>query len=104
MKLGSGIGPHFRPKPGNVRSIRHHALLTYSIPLYGVCRTAYAVTDAGYAIAPRGSSVVPRPGLADDSSILSRQFALAAEVIALLVDLHGFFVCIGGGGDSIVRH
>ena len=111
MKLGSGIGPHFRPNPGNVYRWHH----TYSVlcTLYAVGSTpyyvwspAYAVTDA---IAPRGSSVVPRRAWLRRLVDLYRQFtrygSLAAEVIAPFVHLHIFYFpasCIGLSG--IIGH
>jgi hypothetical protein len=104
VKLGSGIGPHFRPNPGNVYRWHH----TYSVlKEYYVYSPAYAVTDA---IAPRGSSVVPRRAwLRRLIDLYRRQFtrynSLAAEVIAPFVRLHVFFFppsCIGLSG--IIGH
>lgn len=110
VKLGSGIGPHFRPNPGNVRSIQMAShVLPYCVlrTEYYVCSPAYAVTDA---IAPRGSSVVPRRAWLRRLVDLYRQFtrygSLAAEVIAPFVRLHISFLfppsCIGLSG--IIGH
>ena len=110
VKLGSGIGPYFRPNPGNVRSIGvyrwHHTSSVLRMEYY-VCRPAYAVTDA---IAPRGSSVVLRRAWLRRLVDLYRQFtrygSLAAEVIAPFVHLHVFLFfspsCVGLSG--IIGH
>ena len=89
VKLGSGIGPHFRPNPGNVCGVQKA-----SHPL----RTVYCVRSLQSCICSyrcNSSTRIIRCALgglgSGDSSIRFTESSLAVEVIAPFVHLHGLF-------------